>query len=185
MQGSLGGVTFRQFRFDSRLHQSSELRKKSLTDRILMALRGLVWVDASANRAATAYTSAPLCNRRLTQKRTLRRRRHRDVTEGRTLGGRRHGKAHFASGPHRRAHSACERWLRREPIFADLRTLLRPHVCPQRRNSVHKCPDTAPRGHFRQSVYTPASPPSGEAHVAGVVTQPPIHTNSRSLWDIL
>ena len=30
------------------------------------ALRGLVWVDASANRAATAYTSAPLCNRRLT-----------------------------------------------------------------------------------------------------------------------
>ena len=30
------------------------------------ALRGFVWVDASANRVATAYTSAPLCNRRLT-----------------------------------------------------------------------------------------------------------------------
>ena len=30
------------------------------------ALRRFVWVDASANRAATAYTSAPLCNRRLT-----------------------------------------------------------------------------------------------------------------------
>ena len=46
----------------------------------------------------------------------------------------------------------------REPIFADLCTLLRPHVCPQRRNSVHKCPKTAPRGHFRRFVYTPAYP---------------------------
>ena len=27
-----------------------------------------------------------------------------------------------------------------------------------RRNSVHKCPETAPRGRFRRSVYTPASP---------------------------
>ena len=27
-----------------------------------------------------------------------------------------------------------------------------------RRNSVHKCPETAPRGHFRRSVYTPVSP---------------------------
>ena len=27
-----------------------------------------------------------------------------------------------------------------------------------RRNSVHKCPETAPRGHFGRSVYTPASP---------------------------
>ena len=26
-----------------------------------------------------------------------------------------------------------------------------------RRNSVHKCPKMAPRGHFRRSVYTPAS----------------------------
>ena len=26
------------------------------------------------------------------------------------------------------------------------------------RNSVHKCPKTAPRGHFCRSVYTPASP---------------------------
>ena len=26
-----------------------------------------------------------------------------------------------------------------------------------RRNSVHKCPETAPRGHFRRFVYTPAS----------------------------
>ena len=58
------------------------------------ALRGLVWVAASANRVATVYTSAP--NRR------------------------------------------------REPIFADLYTLLRPHVCPQRRSSVHKCPTLHP-----------------------------------------
>ena len=35
------------------------------------ALRGFVWVDASANRVATVYASAPLCNRRLTERRTL------------------------------------------------------------------------------------------------------------------
>ena len=58
------------------------------------ALRGLVWVAASANRVATVYTSAP--NRR------------------------------------------------REPIFADLCTLLHPHGCPQQRNSVHKCPTLHP-----------------------------------------
>ena len=119
-----------------------------------------------------------------------------------------------------------------------------------RRNSVHECPETAPRGHFGRSVYTPASPrlsataqqpnsvhkrpnparkgpilpfvytiaiprlpttqahgpivytnapkrpreaistdlctllrrrPGGEAHAVGAVTQPPTHTNSRSL----
>ena len=119
-----------------------------------------------------------------------------------------------------------------------------------RRNSVHKCPETAPRGHFGQSVYTPASlrllataqqpnsvhkcletaprgpilpfvytiailrlpttqahgptvytnapsrrreaistdlctllrhRPGGDAHAVGAVTQPPTHTNSRSL----
>ena len=48
---------------------------------------------------------------------------------------------------------------RREGVFANLCTLLRPRVCPQRCNSVHKCPKTAPRGHFHRSVYTPASPP--------------------------
>ena len=69
-----------------------------------------------------------------------------------------HEKAHFACGPHQKAHSACGRWLRREPIFADLCTPLRPHGRSQRRNSVHKCPETAPRAHFRRSVYTPASP---------------------------
>ena len=55
---------------------------------------------------------------------------------------------------------------RREPIFANLCTLLRPPrplARPPRRNSVHKCPKTASRGHFRQSVYTPAPPPSARA----------------------
>ena len=93
----------------------------------------------------------------------------------------------------------------REAIFANLCTLLRPHVCPQWRNSVHKCPKTVPRGHFRQSVYTPASPthacsrdravsrvprhrrPHGprdaralgpEAHAAEAVTQPATRTSS-------
>ena len=46
----------------------------------------------------------------------------------------------------------------REAVFADLCTLLRTHACPQRRNSVHKWPKTAPRGRFRRSVYTPAYP---------------------------
>ena len=125
-----------------------------------MALRGLVWVDASANRVATVYTNAPK--------------------------------------------------RRREPIFAYLCTLLRPHVCPQRRNSVHECPKTEPRAHFCQFVYTPAysRPPARlggatgpmtstapwpratqmfgpEAHPTGAVTQPPTHTNSRSLYRIV
>ncbi len=73
-------------------------------------------------------------------------------------------------------------------------------------NSVHKCPETAPRGRFSRSVYTPASPrplarpgrprvprrrrPHGprdarvlgpETHAAGAATQPHPHTNSQSL----
>ena len=42
----------------------------------------------------------------------------------------------------------------REAILADLCTLLRPHGCPQQRNSVHKCLKTALIGHFRRFVYT-------------------------------
>ena len=51
----------------------------------------------------------------------------------------------------------------REAVFANLCTLLRPLTCPQRRNSVHKCPKTNPRGQFCRSVYTLASPPGGDA----------------------
>ena len=70
---------------------------------------------------------------------------------------------------------------RREAILANPCTLLHTHGCPQRRNSVHKCPKTAPRGHFHRSVYTPASPPGGKGHATGAMTQPPTHTSSRSL----
>ena len=50
--------------------------------------------------------------------------------------------------------------LRRD-VFGDLCTLLCPHgpsARPPRRNSVHKCPETAPKGRFRRSVYTIVSP---------------------------
>mgnify|MGYP000889606892 CR=1 FL=1 len=94
----------------------------------------------------------------------------------------------------------------RGAILADLCTLLRSLTCPQRRNSVHECPKTAPRGRFRRSVYTPlphgrsrdrvglwvprhrrphgsydARALGSEAHAARAVTRPPTHTNSRSL----
>ena len=53
----------------------------------------------------------------------------------------------------------------REARSSHLCTLLRPRACPQQRNSataqqrnsVHECPKTAPRDHFRRSVYTIAS----------------------------
>ena len=62
-------------------------------------------------------------------------------------------------GPHRQGddatvYTSAQKW-RREPIFADLCTLLRPHVCPQRRDSVHKCPSPQPATH-------------GKAHSGGV-----------------
>ena len=95
----------------------------------------------------------------------------------------------------------------RGAVFADLCTLLRHHTCPQRRNSVHKWPKTAPRDHFRRSVYTllhpprPLARPGGatgpttsatpwprdaralgpDTYAARAVTQPLTHTNSRSL----
>ena len=47
------------------------------------------------------------------------------------------------------------------------------HNPSPRRNSVHKRPKTTRRDHFGQSVYTPASPPGGEAHVASAVTPTP------------
>ena len=53
----------------------------------------------------------------------------------------------------------------REAVFGDLCTLLRHHGAParasrrrSRHNSVHKCPRTAPKDRFRQSVYTIVSP---------------------------
>ena len=109
---------------------------------------------------------------------------------------------------------------RRETILTDLCTLLRPHVCPQQHNSVHKCPNPVRRGPILPFVYTIAIPrppttqahgatvytnapkrrretilanlctllrrrPGGDAHAALAVTQPPTHTNSRSLVKVL
>ena len=54
-------VTKRHQRYLSRIDQCCPFR----------ALRGLVWVDVSATRVATVYTSTPLCNRQLTERRTL------------------------------------------------------------------------------------------------------------------
>ena len=68
----------------------------------------------------------------------------------------------------------------RGTIFGDLCTLLRPHRPParaSRRNSVHKCPETAPRGRFRRSVYTIASPciPTGRPRDPRAAT---VYTNA-------
>ena len=128
----------------------------------------------------------------LTQRRILRRRPHgkphsatvtsrktalcnRHLTENRTLDGRRHGKAHFACGPHQRAHFACGRWLRREAIFADLCTLLHTHG-----RSRDRAGSWVPR-HRRPHGPRDARALGPEAHATGAVTQPPTHTNSRSL----
>ena len=58
---------------------------------------------------------------------------------------------------------------RRKVVFGDLCTLLchhRPPARPSRRNSVHKCPETASRGRFRRSVYTIVSPRAARAGLA-------------------
>ena len=65
----------------------------------------------------------------------------------------------YTNGPERR----------RKTVFANLCTLLRHHrtpARPPRRNSVHKCPGTAPKGRFRRSVYTIASPPAARVLLA-------------------
>ena len=64
---------------------------------------------------------------------------------------------------------------RREAIFANLCTLLRPHVCPQRRNSVHKWPNPVRRGPILPFVYTIVipRPPTTQAHGATVYTNGP------------
>ena len=95
------------------------------TEREIFALRGLVWVDASANRVATVYTSAP---NRL-----------------------------------------------RGPIFADLCTLLHTHGRSRDRAGPRVPRHRRPHGPRDARALRP------EAHATGAVTQPPTHTNSRSL----
>ena len=122
-----------------------------------------------------AIRKTALCTRQLTEKHTLYRRCHLDVTERRTLDGRRHGEAHFACGPHQKAHSACERWLRREAIFAGLCTLLRTHGRSRDRAGLRVPRRRRPHGPRDARALGP------EVHATGAVTQPPTYTSSRSL----
>ena len=113
------------------------------------------------------------------EKRTLRKSAFcaRTLTEKRTLDGRRHGKAHFACGPHQRAHSAlsaCERWLRREPIFADLYTLLHTHGRSRDRAGPWVPRHRGPHGPRDARALGP------EVHATGAVTQPPTRTHEAS-----
>ena len=153
------------------------------------ALRGFVWVDASAKM--------PTWQRRHSLRACLP-----DQARGTSEG------APPARRGGRGTHAA---W----------RSSRRDSCRDSRRNSVHKRPNPARRGHFRRSVYTPASPrlfarssrvatvytnapkrireaisidlctllrrrPGGDAHAALAVTQPPTHTNSRSLpYDVV
>ena len=73
---------------------------------------------------------------------------------------------------------------RREAISTDLCTLLRPYGCSQQRNSptVYTNAPIRRRGAISTDLCTLLRRrPGGEAHIAGAVTQPPTHTNSRSL----
>ena len=128
-----------------------------------------------AQSAPATSRKTALCTRHLTENRTLYRRCHLDVAKRRILDGRRHGKPHSARGPHQKAHSACERWLRREPIFAGLCTLLHTHGRSRDR--------AGPRVPRRRRPHGPrdARALGPEVHATGAVTQPPTHTNSRSL----
>ena len=71
----------------------------------------------------------------------------------------------------------------RRAVFANLCTLLRHHGAPARpprRNSVHKCPGTASKDRFRQSVYTIASPPAArESPASQQCTQMPQNGSER------
>ena len=157
---------FRRVRFSSPAQT-----RRHLTQRRILCRRPHVKAHSvPGNSRKTA-----LCTHRLTENRTLHRRCHRDVTEGRILGGRRHGEAHFACGPHQRAHSACGRWLRRERVFAGLCTLLRSHGRSRGRAGPRVPRHRGPHGPRDARALGP------EVHATGAVTQPPTHTNSRSL----
>ena len=74
-----------------------------------------------------------------------------------------------------RARSTCDRWLRREAIFADLCTLLHTHGRSRDRAGPRAPRRRGPRGPRDAQV------PGPEVHATGAVTQPSTHTNSRSL----
>ena len=74
--------------------------------------------------------------------------------------------------------------VRRGPILPFVYTIAipRPPTTQAHDATVYtNAPKRRRGGHFHRSVYTLCRHPGGEAHIAGVVTQPPTHTNSRSL----
>ena len=118
-----------------------------------MALRGLVWVDASANRVATVYASASLCNRRLTERRSLHRRLPATAQQCTQVP---------QNGTERPFSLICE------------------HSC---RPTAARATGRGPRVPRRRRPHGPrdARALGPEVHATGAVTQPPTHTNSRSL----
>ena len=111
--------------------------------------------------------------------------------EGPARGRRRHAVAAEALAPPGTARVAtvytnAPKW-HREAILGDLCTLLRPHVCSHdpRIATVYT---NAPK-RIREAISTDLCAllrrrRGGEAHVAGAMSQPPTHTNSRilSFW---
>ena len=106
--------------------------------------------------ATSTWPKGALCTGDVTEKRTLRRRRGRDVTKGRVL---------HASG------GCVERPFSPICVHSCIPTSARPRnrAGPQvpRRRRLHGPRDARALG--------------PEAHATGAVTQPPTHTNSRSL----
>ena len=157
---------FRRVRFSSPAQTWSHL-----TQRRILRRRSHV----KAQSATTTSRKSALWGLTLTEKRALRRRRHRDVTERRTLDGRRHGKAHFA----------CE--TRPQGAFC-----MRAVVAPRGRfrrsvyTPAYPRPLSRPGGSTGPTTSRTHGPrdakvPGPEAHATGAVTQPSTHTNSRSL----
>ena len=100
-----------------------------------------------ATRVATVYTNAP------------KRRREAILADLCTL-LRPHGRSHDPREAQQCKQTPQNGAERPDPPicvhYCDPKATHNPSPRP---NSVHKCPETAPRGHFSQSVYTLASPP--------------------------
>ena len=100
-----------------------------------------------ATRVATVYTNAP-------------KRRREDISIDLCTLLRHHGCPQRRNSPTVYTNAPKRRG---EARSSHLCTLLRSQGHPQqsspRRNSVHKRPETSPRGHFHRFVYTPASLP--------------------------
>ena len=130
---------------------------------------------AKAHSAQTVSRKSAVCTRHLTENRTLRRRRHRDVTKRRTLGVSLSRKSAFCV------------WASPKGAFC-----MRAVVAPRGRFRRSVYTPAYPRPLSRPGG---ATGPAGskapwprdaqvlgpEVHATGAVTQPSTHTNSRSL----